>query len=725
VRGRGHALDLLPLVVRQEVAPGTLLRREIGPLEDVGEFGVTVVSGLPRSEHGEAVARHDPHRVIAEPGMEGALVPLEELVDAQLPDHRNSLRAMLRQPLWLDRDTMRRLGHETVDAIADRLTRPWADEPVVRTATPEEMAARLAGPPPEGPRPLDELLAQLDRDVLPFMARNEHPGYLAYIPGSGSWLSALGDLITSAYNLDVGSWQLSAGPSEIELVVLDWFKDWIGYPREAAGILVSGGSAANMTALACARESLVGSMSDRLIVYCADQAHSSVARAARILGFRPDQVRVLPVDARFRLRPDALRSAMEADVRAGREPLFVAAAAGSTSTGAIDPLAEISAICRERGVWLHVDGAYGGFAALTERGRAALAGIELADSVTLDPHKWLYQPFECGCLLVREGRQLLDAFEIVPDYLRDAKSGVPREVNFADYGMQLSRTSHAIKVWLSVQYFGAAAFRAAIDGCLDLALHAQERIEQSPLLELMNPASLGVVCFRRKTDGDEDRAERANTQLVRGLAQTPIGFVSTTRLRGRSAIRLCILNHTTRREDVDAVLDYIERTRIADVASAPAPRLAHDKDPRLDEGWLGATRIEPELIRGLEIFAALDDADVERIARIAREVRVPAGTSIVEQWQVGREFYVVTNGSARVFKDGVAIDDIGPGDFFGELAALEWGAGFSYPRLATVLATSEVRALTLPGPFFNELVRTAPSVGERIRAAVRARLPRM
>jgi aromatic-L-amino-acid/L-tryptophan decarboxylase len=629
------------------------------------------------------------------------------------------------RPLWLDRKTMRRLGHQTVDALAERLSRPWADGPIVRTASPEDLAARLAGPPPEQPRDLGTLIAQLDRDVLPFMARNEHPGYLAYIPGCGNWLSALGDLIASAYNLDVGSWQLSAGPSEIELVVLDWFKDWIGYPRSAAGVLVSGGSAANMTALACAREAVAGSMSERLVVYCADQAHSSVARAARILGFRPDQVRVLPVDARFRLRPDALVAAMEADVRAGREPLFVAAAAGSTSTGAVDPLAEIAAICRERGVWLHVDGAYGGFAALSERGHAALAGIELADSVTLDPHKWLYQPFECGCLLVREGHQLLDAFEIVPDYLRDAKSGVPREVNFADYGMQLSRTSHAIKVWLSVQYFGVAAFRAAIDRCLDLAAYAQQRIERSAALELMNPASLGVVCFRRKIDGDEDRAERLNTQLVRGLAQTPIGFVSTTRLRGRAAIRLCILNHTTRQADVDVVLDYIERTPIADVAGSPTPRIAHDKDPRLAEGWLGATRVDPALVRGLDIFAALEDADIERIARMAREVRVPAGTSIVEQWQVGREFYILTAGSARVFKDGNAIDDMGPGDFFGELAALEWGAGFSYPRLATVLATAEVRALMLPGPFFNELVRTVPSVGERVRAAVRARLPRM
>jgi len=239
-------------------------------------------------------------------------------------------------PLWLDRETMRRLGHETIDALAERLSRPWDDGPVVRTASPDDMAARLAGIPPEGPQDLSALIARLDRDVLPFMARNEHPGYLAYIPGCGNWLSALGDLIASAYNLDVGSWQLSAGPSQIELVVIDWFKQWIGYPGDAAGVLLSGGSAANMTALACAREALVGSMSDRLVVYCADQAHSSVARAARILGFRPDQVRVLPVDARLRMRPDAIGAPTPACATATRRP------SRSTSKTGCDPISETS-----------------------------------------------------------------------------------------------------------------------------------------------------------------------------------------------------------------------------------------------------------------------------------------------------------------------------------------------------------------------------------------------
>jgi aromatic-L-amino-acid/L-tryptophan decarboxylase len=630
---------------------------------------------------------------------------------------------MERDPLWLDADTMRELGRDAVELVAQRLVRPWDATPVVTALSPEELAARLAAP--EGPRPFAELLARLERDVLPFMARNEHPGYFAYIPGSGTWPAALGDLIASGLNMDVGSWGLSAGPSQLELVVLDWFKQWLGYPADAAGILTSGGSAANMTALACAREALVGTMSDRLVVYCADQAHSSNARAARILGFRPDQVRVLPVDERYRIRPEALRAAMDADTRAGREPLFVAAAAGATSTGAIDPLAELAAICRERGVWFHVDAAYGGFAAITARGHAALAGVELADSITLDPHKWLYQPFECGCLLVRKGRQLLDAFEIHPDYLRDVASAVPREVNFADYGMQLSRTSHAIKVWLSIQYFGLAAFRAAIDRCLDLVAYAERRIRESTALELMSPASLSVLCFRRRfASVDEEEAERRNAQLVRDLAQTSAGFVSSTKLRGRYAIRLCVFNHTTREEDVDAVLDHFERATVTD-EPAVAPVVAHQRDPSVEEGWLGAPRVDPVVVKGLAFFAGLDARDVERVARMAREVHVPAGTTIVEQWQVGRDFYVVVEGSARVFKDGVAIADIGPGDFFGELAALEWGASFSYPRLATVLATSPVRALTLPGAFFNELVRDAPAVGAKIRAAVRARLPRM
>ena len=378
------------------------------------------------------------------------------------------------------------------------------------------MERRLREDPPEQGQPFTDVLAQVAKDVVPFGMRADHPRNLAYVPSSGTWPGALADFIASAANLNPIFWRFSPGASEAEALVLDWFKEWIGYPTDAGGVLTSGGSSANMTALACARESLVGAMSDRLVVYCADQAHSSVARAARILGFRPDQVRVLPADEHYRMRPEALSAAMDADTRAGREPLFVAAAAGSTSTGSIDPLPQIAAICRERGVWFHVDGAYGGFAAITERGRAALAGIELADSVTLDPHKWLYQPFECGCLLVRNGRHLLDAFEIHPDYLRDAKSAVPREVNFADYGMQLSRTSTRSRCGSRSSTSGSprSAPRSTPLSRSHVVGAGADRTEPDARSS-MSPASLGVLCFRRRfgADADEEQSER-NAQFA-------------------------------------------------------------------------------------------------------------------------------------------------------------------------------------------------------------------
>jgi aromatic-L-amino-acid decarboxylase len=466
-------------------------------------------------------------------------------------------------PLRMDPEEMRRIGYRTVDLLVGLTADPATRAPQA-VATPEEMRSRLSPAAPAAGQDYDAILAELAEHVFPFASHLGHPGYFAFIPGASTFPGALGDFIAAALNFDTGAWTWGSGPSHVELLVLDWFKDWIGYPHEAAGVLVSGGSAANLTALACARESLAGPMSGDLVAYCSDQAHSSVARAARALGFRPDQVRVLPADDRFRMRPDALAATMEADVRAGLRPLFVAAAAGSTNTGAVDPFRELAEITRRHGAWLHVDGAYGGFAVLTERGAAALAGIELADSVTLDPHKWLYQPFECGCLLVRDGQRLDDAFMITPDYLREVQVG-EQEVNFSDRGFQLTRATHALKLWVSLKYFGVDAFRAAIERSLDLAALAERRVGESEVLELLLPTSLGVTCFRRRFAGveDEEHLAELNAQLVRGLEASGLGMVSSTRLRGRFAIRLCVLNHTTAAADVERVLDWLETAEVA------------------------------------------------------------------------------------------------------------------------------------------------------------------
>jgi hypothetical protein len=453
-----------------------------------------------------------------------------------------------------------------------------------------------------------------------------------------------------------------------------------------------------------------------------------MARAARVLGFRPNQVRVLPVDDGYRMRTEALAAAMDADLRAGRRPLFVAASAGSTSTGAVDPLPELAALCRERGVWLHVDAAYGGFAVLTERGRRWLTGIELADSVTLDPHKWLYQPFECGCLLVRDGQRLHGAFRIQPAYLQDTQPA-ELEVNFSDLGVQLSRTSRALKLWLSLRYFGVDAFRVTIDRCIDLARLAQARIEASTQLELLTPAKLGVVCFRRRLQGaDEDRLEQVNRSLAEGLAASGQGLISSTRLRGRFALRMCVLNHTSGARDVERVLDWFERAPLPAVAAEPpALPLSYDRDPPVATSWpnrrLGAAAPDLDRLRRVPLFQPLNKAELDRVAGLAGERTVNAGEVIVEQWDATREFYVVLEGTAVVRTAERHLDDIGPGDFFGEIAALDWGASFGYARLATVTATSPIRLLVLTSADLLLLMNEMPQISAQVSRAVRDRLP--
>jgi glutamate/tyrosine decarboxylase-like PLP-dependent enzyme len=563
------------------------------------------------------------------------------------------------------------------------------------------MRTRLAAAPPDGPEELERLLEILRRDVLPFSSRGDHPGFFAFVPFAGTWPGALGDLIASAANVYAGSWMESAGPSALELEVLGWFADWLGYPAGSAGVLVSGGSAANLTGLACAREARAGTMSDRLVVYVSDQAHSSLARAARLLGFRPDQVRVLPTGPELRLRAETLVSAVQADLAAGREPLAVCATAGTTNSGAVDPLPELADAAAAHGLWLHVDAAYGGFAVLTERGRQTLAGIERADSITLDPHKWLYQPYECGCILVRDGATLRRAFEIVPDYLRDSEAGAG-EVNFADLGLQLSRSSRALKCWLSLRYFGLDAFRSAIERSLDLAELAARLVRESDTLELAAPPSLGVVCLRR-TDAPPDE-ESFTAGLVAALEESGTALVSTTRLHGRPAIRMCILSHTSAEEHVRSALAFLER-------AAPAPpREIHERDPDVLGGNLAQARTR-------SVLELLDrNGAAERFAA--------AGETIVRQWDTTREFYVLLDGEAEVEVDGAPVTALGPGDFFGELAALDWGAGYGYSRLATIVARTPVRMLVLPSEQLNTQIQAQPELGAAIRLAVHERLAR-
>ena len=460
--------------------------------------------------------------------------------------------------LQMSPEQMLDLGRQALDLIVNRIEN-LPDEGAWEGEFREVLESHLAEDPPEGPNPASAVLERLARDVLPFTARLDHPRFFGFIPTSSTWPGVVADLLAAGYLINECTWLVASGPSQLELVVIDWFRRWIGYPEGAAGLFTSGGSAASVDALVAAREA--AGHPERATVYMSDQSHSALPRAAVIVGIRRDHIRTIPSDSSFRLDLEALSRAVAADRAAGLRPLAVCANAGTSSTGAIDPLEELADFSANEELWLHVDAAYGGFAVVTERGRRLLRGIERADSVGLDAHKWFFQPYEAGCLLVKDRETLNDAFHMPHDILQDTVWGAEHP-NFADIGLQLSRSARALKVWMSVQTFGMDAFRRAIGSGMDLAARADDYVRASPILEPLNTPALGITCFRVNPGGgllDEAALEAVNRTVLAQMFWDDPAFMSSTRLHGAFALRMCIINHTTTWDDVRETLEAVER----------------------------------------------------------------------------------------------------------------------------------------------------------------------
>ena len=455
---------------------------------------------------------------------------------------------------------MRRLGHRVADIVADHLA-SLREQPVLTGLDRRATDAMLLRAAPREGADFESLIGTLQRDVFSQHAREPHPGFMAYVPSCPTFPAVLGDWLATGYNFFAGVWPVASGPNGLEVTVLDWFRAWLGMPAGTGGLLTSGGSGANLTAIIAARHAAVGDRAERLpklTMYTSDQAHSSVRRAGWIAGIPRDQIRSVPVDAELRLDAGALAGMIDEDRAAGFIPFLVVANAGTTNTGAVDPLHAIADLCARERLWLHVDAAYGGFAVLTGRGRAALDGLQRADSVTLDPHKWLFVPFECGCLLAREPRRLADVFRIYPEYLKDVESAGD-EINFADYGEQLTRYSRALKVWLSVGYFGTDALGAAIDRGMDLALLAESIVESDADLELLSPARFGICCFRAHPRGLDDPAalDALNARILERVNAGGRYFISSTRLRGSYSLRICVLGYRTTDDDICGLMEAV------------------------------------------------------------------------------------------------------------------------------------------------------------------------
>ena len=432
------------------------------------------------------------------------------------------------------------------------------DKPAWRGGSRSELEAIMREEPPEEGRPSHEVIERAAHEILPIAGRVDHPRFFAFVPSSPTWPGVLADFMAAGHNIFQGTWLGASGPSMLEVVVIDWFRSWIGYPETAGGLFTSGGSAASLDGFVAAREAAGAPMQPS--VYMSDQSHTALIRAATIVGVRPESVRMVPTDEHFRLDMNELRGMILEDRESGLTPIAICGNAGATNTGAIDPLDEIADYCESEEIWFHVDAAYGGFAILTDRGAELLKGLERADSIAMDAHKWLFQPFECGCLMVKDIRKLEGAFSVQPEYLQDTRWGRDHP-NFGDRGLQLSRSFRALKVWMSVQTFGMAAFRRSIGQGIELAERAEAYIRESDVLQIANPASLGVVCFRvnpRTTELNDEQLEEINEAVQARVIEEAVAMMSSTRLRGLYSLRLCILNHTTTWEDVRFTLAAIE-----------------------------------------------------------------------------------------------------------------------------------------------------------------------
>ena len=464
----------------------------------------------------------------------------------------------LANQLELSEEQMRTLGYRVVDAIVEH-TIALKEKPVSRVATRGNLDKVLREPLPRGGTDVEGLIDFVEEEVFAHMMCANHPRFFAFVPGPSNFVSVMADALAAGYNTIVSEWMEASGPAALELNTIDWLRELCGLPAGAGGLFVSGGSVANLTALAVARQEKLSNETADAVIYCSEQTHASNRKATKILGFRTDQLRSVPVDGDWRLDVDALRQLVRDDRAAGRRPFCVIANAGTTNTGAVDPLEALVSLGREEDIWIHVDGAYGGAAVLTERGAVALKGLGQVDSLAIDPHKWLFQPFEIGCVLLRDFNHMKTTFGADHTYLQDVEAdALAGEVNFCDVGVQLTRGFRALKLWMSIKAFGIDSFRNAIDYTLDLAEQAEALLADQAHMETCTPARLGVVTFRYVIPGwSEEALNGFNLDLVQAIIADGRVMLSSTRLDTKTVLRLCTINPRTTDHDLTLTMTVL------------------------------------------------------------------------------------------------------------------------------------------------------------------------
>jgi aromatic-L-amino-acid/L-tryptophan decarboxylase len=453
-----------------------------------------------------------------------------------------------------------------VDWMADYLA-GVADLPVTPAVTPGQVRRAIPSSPPESGEPFEALFRDFRDLVVPGMTHWNHPGWFAYFPCNNSPPSILAEMLTSTMGAQCMSWATSPAATELEQVVMDWLRQMIGLPPAFVGVIQDTASTATLVALLSARERATGGAAGAeglaggpaLAVYASAEAHSSVDKAVKLAGYGLARLRRIDTDRSFALRPELLERALAQDTAAGVRPACVIASVGTTSSSAIDPVPAIADLCRRFGVWLHVDAAYAGPAAIVPELRWIFDGVARADSVVLNPHKWLLTNFDCTAYYVRDPAALLSAFQASPEYLRTAYD--PEVVNFRDWGIQLGRRFRALKLWFVLRSYGVEGLQAMIRRHVALARELEGWVREEPDFELMAPVPLGLVCFRYRPEGlSEPEADEVNRRLLERVNATRRVFLSHTRLGGRYVIRLVVGQRTTERRHVEEAWGLLRDT---------------------------------------------------------------------------------------------------------------------------------------------------------------------
>ena len=457
--------------------------------------------------------------------------------------------------LELSAEAMLRMGRSAVEAAVNHIINlPEAPRSSLENSL--KIVRSLREPSPEKGMNFESLLDFFMNEVIPVSINTPHPAYLGYIPGGGLYPSAVADFLGAATNRFTGAWFAAPAAVRLETNVLEWFTEWMGYPQSTRGILTSGGSLANLSAVVTARRHLLGEDISRGVVYASDQSHHCVMKAALLSGIPEQNIRLLSVDRNFKAVPEYFEKAIKGDLKKGRKPFFLVGNAGTTNTGAVDPLPQLAEIAKKYGLWFHIDAAYGGFFNLCKEGKKVLKGLEKSDSIVLDPHKGLFVPYGSGSLLVKDGELLRSAHMLTAEYLMDHTTP-ENEMDASEYSPELSRPYRGLRVWLPLKLFGVKAFRENLAEKLHLTQWMYKRFLEEPGFECMNVPELSVITFRyRPKKGDVEEFSR---KLLAYIVKSKKLFLSSTLLNGKFVIRVCVLSFRTHQAEVEQAFEIIKK----------------------------------------------------------------------------------------------------------------------------------------------------------------------